>query len=71
MVIDLEKGEIILGEDLKDPTVNEKNKKLIKLIEKMCKESGEDEKIKSITLYQAINKLSKRLKTILNQIEKK
>ena len=64
LVIDLEKGEIIPGEDLKDPTVNEKNKKLIKLIEKMCKESGENEEIRSITLYQAINKSNKRLKTI-------
>ena len=68
LIIDLEKGDIIQGEDLKDPTVNEKNKKLIKLIEKMCKESGEDEKIQSITLYQAINKLSKRLKAIYEKV---
>ena len=46
LVIDLEKGDIIYGEDLKDNNVNEKNKKLIKLIEKICKENNYDDKIK-------------------------
>ena len=64
LVVDLEKGDIIYGEDNKDNNVNEKNKKLMKLIEKICKETGDDEKIKSITLYQAIKKLSKNLKSI-------
>ena len=64
LVIDLDKGDIFPGEDLKDNSVNEKNKKLTKLIEKMCRETGDDEKIKSVILYQAINKLSKRLKSI-------
>ena len=67
LVIDLDKGDIYPGEDLKDNSVNEKNKKLIKLIEKLCKETDE-EKIKSITLYQAINKLSKRLKLIYEKL---
>ena len=68
LVIDLEKGDIIYGEDLKDNNVNEKNKKLIKLIEKICKENNYDDKIKSITLYQAIYKLSKRLKLIYEKV---
>ena len=69
LVVDLEKGDIIYGEDLKNQdNVNEKNKRLIKLIERMCKETGEDEKIKAITLYQAINKLSKHLKLIYEKI---
>ena len=67
LVIDLDKGDIYPGEDLKDNSVNEKNKKLIKLIEKLCKETDED-KIKTITLYQAINKLSKRLKSIYEKL---
>ena len=69
LVVDLEKGDIIYGEDLKNQdNVNEKNKRLMKLIERMCKETGEDEKIKAITLYQAINKLSKHLKMIYEKI---
>ena len=68
LVVDLEKGDIIYGEDLKDTVVNEKNKKLMKLIEKMCKETVEDEKTKSITLYQAISKLSKHLKLIYEKM---
>ena len=64
----LEKEDIIYGEDLKDNNVNEKNKKLIKLIEKICKENNYDDKIKSITLYQAIYKLSKRLKIIYEKV---
>ena len=39
LVVDLEKGDIIYGEDLKNQdNVNEKNKRLMKLIERMCKE---------------------------------
>ena len=69
LVVDLDKGEVIYGEDLKNQdNVNEKNKRLMKLIEKMCKETGDDEKIKAITLYQAINKLSKHLKMIYEKI---
>ena len=57
------------GEDLKNQdNVNEKNRQLMKLIERMCKETNEDEKIKAITLYQAINKLSKHLKSIYEKI---
>ena len=69
LVVDLEKGDIIYGEDLKNQdNVNEKNRQLMKLIERMCKETNEDEKIKAITLYQAINKLSKHLKSIYEKI---
>ena len=69
LVVDLDKGDVIYGEDLKNQdNVNEKNKRLMKLIEKMCKETGDDEKIKAITLYQAINKLSKHLKMIYEKI---
>ena len=68
LVVDLEKGDVIYGEDTKNAKVNEENKKIMKLIEKMCKETVDEEKINSITLYQAINKLSKHLKLIYEKV---
>ena len=64
LAVDLDKGECFYKDDPKNKDkVNENNKKLIKIIEKMCKES-ENHKYKMITLYQAINKLSINLKKI-------
>ena len=70
LVVDLDKGNIICGEEVKDKVteVDEKNKKLVKLIEKMCKDSNDDEKTLSITLYSAIKKLSKHLKHIYEKV---
>ena len=66
LVVDLEKGNIICGEEGKDkPSKTDiNNKKLVKLIEKICKDNQEDEKIGAITLYLAIKNLSRRLKYI-------
>jgi len=70
LVVDLDKGNIILGEEIKDKTtkVDENNKRLVKLIEKMCKDSNDDEKTTSIALYSAIKNLSKRLKCIYEKV---
>ena len=70
LVVDLDKGNIICGEEIKDKTtkVDENNKKLVKLIEKMCKDSNDDEKTASIALYSAIKNLSKRLKCIYEKV---
>ena len=66
LVVDLEKGNIICGEEVKDKfsKTDENNKKLVKLIEKICKDNQEDEKIGTRTLYLAIKNLSRRLKYI-------
>ena len=66
LVVDLDKGNIICGEEVKDKfsKTDENNKKLVKLIEKICKDNQEDEKIGTITLYLAIKNLSRRLKYI-------
>ena len=66
LVVDLDKGNIICGEEVKDKfsKTDENNKKLVKLIEKICKDNQEDEKIGAITLYLAIKNLSRRLKYI-------
>ena len=71
LVVDLDKGEIIQGEEIKDKITNtdKNNKKLVNLIERMCKENYEDEKTKSITLYQAIKNISKKLKIIIEKYE--
>ena len=66
LVVDLDKGNIICGEEVKDKfsKTDENNKKLVKLIEKICKDTQDEEKIASITLYLAIKNLSRRLKYI-------
>jgi len=66
LVVDLDKGNIICGEEVKDKfsKTDENNKKLVKLIEKIYKDNQEDEKIGTITLYLAIKNLSRRLKYI-------
>ena len=63
LVVDLDRGEIFIGEDLdeRNKKVNENNKKLVRLIGKMCKEIIEDEKTMSITLNNSIKQLSKSL----------
>ena len=63
LVIDLDKGEIYPGLDENDKTINENNKKIIRLIKRIC-DGYEDEKTKKITLYQAIKNLNDRLKKI-------
>ena len=63
LVIDLDKGLIYEGLDENNSNVNDKNKKLIKLIKRIC-EGNEDEKTKNKTFYQAIKNLSDRLKKI-------
>ena len=74
LTIDLDKGEIYQGEDENDNDLNENNKKLIKLIKRIC-DGGEDEKLNNITLYQAIKNLNERLKIInenlINSFEKR
>ena len=67
LVIDLDKGEIYPGLDENNNLVNERNKKIMKLIKKIY-EGGEDEKSKKITFYQAIKNLSDRLKKIYEKI---
>ena len=68
LAVDLDKGEVIYNDASKNENnVNNNNKKLIKIIEKMCKDVDYN-KIKSITLYQAINKLSKHLKQIYKKV---
>ena len=66
LVVDLDKGNIICCEEVKDKfsKTDENNKKLVKLIEKICKDNQEDEKIGTITLHLAIKNLSRRLKYI-------
>ena len=66
LAIDLDRGEVIQGEEIKDKftATDENNKKLVKLIERMCKENTDDTKMRNKTLYQAIKNLSKRLKII-------
>ena len=71
LVVDLDNKEIYFGEALDDDNaklINEKNKKLVKLIEKMCKETYDEEKPTPITLYQAIKDLYKRLKSIYDKV---
>ena len=63
LVIDLDKGEIHPGMDENNNNINEKNKKLVKFI-KRASEGYEEEKNKNNTFYQAIKKLSERLKKI-------
>ena len=63
LVIDLDKGDIYPGLDENNNLVNERNKKITKLIKKIC-EGNEDDKCKKITLYQAIKNLSDLLKKI-------
>ena len=67
LVIDLDKGEIYQGLDDNRNNANEKNKKIIKLIKRLC-DSSEEDKIKKITLYQAIKNLSERLKYLYSNI---
>lgn len=70
LVVDLDKGNIICAEEQKGKIseIDEKTKKLVKLIEKMCKDTSDDEKTLSITLYQAIKNLSRRLKLIYEKV---
>ena len=63
LTIDLDKGEINQGLDESNNNSNENNKKLIKLIKRIC-DGNEDEKSKKTTLYQAIKNLNERLKNI-------
>ena len=63
LVIDLDKGEIYPGNDDNNNNVNERNKKIIKLINRICN-GNEDENSKKITFYHAIKNLSDRLKKI-------
>ena len=63
LVIDLDKGEIYPADDENNNNVNERNKKIIKLIKRIC-DGNEEEKAKKITLYHAIKNLSERLKKI-------
>ena len=63
LVIDLDKGDIYPGLDENNSNVNERNKKMTKLIKKIC-DGYEDDKCKKITFYQAIKNLSDRLKKI-------
>ncbi len=65
LVIDLDKGENIYGLDENNNNVNERNKKLVKYIKKIC-DGYEDEK--NTTLYKAIKNLYKRLKLIYDNI---
>ena len=67
LVIDLDKGEIILGPDENNENVNKRNKKIMNLIKKIC-EGNEEEKCKKITFYKAIKNLSERLKKIYDNI---
>ena len=67
LVIDLDRGEIYQGFDEGNSNVNDKNKKIIKLIKRLC-ETSEEDKIKKITLYHAIKNLSERLKNLYANI---
>jgi hypothetical protein len=61
LVIDLDRGEIYPGLDENNKIVNENNKRIMRLIKRIC-DGNEDEKAKRITLYQAIKNLNERLK---------
>ena len=63
LVIDLDKGDIHQGLDENNNNVNENNKKIIRLIKRIC-DGNEDEKTKKKIFYQAIKNLSDRLKKI-------
>ena len=67
LVIDLDKGEIYPGNDDNNNNVNERNKKLIKLINRICNGNIE-EKSKKKTFYHAIKNLSERLKKIYDSM---
>ena len=67
LVIDLDRGEIYQGLDESNNSVNEKNKKIIRLIKRLC-ELSEEDRVKKITLYQAIKNLSERLKILYSNI---
>ena len=58
LVIDLDKGDIHLGLDDNNNNVNENNKKINKLIKRIC-DGNEDEKTKKKIFYQAIKNLKK------------
>ena len=70
LAVDLDKGEIFVKEDLneKNKKVNENNKKLVKLIENLCKDTIEDEKKLSIKLHRSIKQLSRSLKYIFEKL---
>ena len=70
LAVDLDKGEIYVKEDLDErhKKINENNKKLVKLIENLCKDTIEDEKKLSINLHRSIKQLSRSLKFIFEKL---
>jgi hypothetical protein len=60
LVVDLDRGELIFGNDDNDSTVNENNKKLMKVVKKICEEKEDSRRL----LHQSIKKLNIRLKKI-------
>ena len=68
LVVDLDKGEIDEVNDENDNRVNYRNKKIMDLVRKICRNS-EDEKIRNTILYQAIKQLNKRLNKVSKIID--
>ena len=63
LVVDLDKGEVFFGNDENDSTVNENNKKILKLIKKICEERDDLIKDRRL-LHRSVKKLNICLKKI-------
>ena len=63
LVVDLDKGDIFFGNDENDSTVNENNKKILRLIKKICEERDDSIKDRRL-LHRSVKKLNIRLKKI-------